>query len=236
MAYKKKMVYANTSSYRRSQKRKRTPKGTKTTFAKRVKKVVMKAAELKRAPIAWNKIELFHNVFSASQNLHLNGQNFMPTVGSTQQGQRIGDQIDTIGWKVNCLFGQKGDRPNVSFRVMCYSVPKGGSITYDAVFKNVAQNVLLDEKNTDYTRVIMDKTFRPNQAGLGATGNDEYTFAKKFFIPHKKKYKFGAGEGVTTHNQHDLWFTCMVYDAFGSVITDNIAYMQVFTELQYKDL
>jgi len=235
MAYKRKMTYANTSSYRRSQKRKPKRKiKAKTSFAKRVKRVVMKVSETKRAPISWNKVELFHNVFSTTQNLHINSAAVMPTGGGLQQGNRIGDQIDTIGWKVRCLLGQKGDRPNVNWRLMVYSIPKGGSIAYGDVFKNITANVLLDEPNTDYTQVIYQRNLRPSP-DLSGTGGDEYTFCHKFFVPHKKKYKFGPGENVITHNQRDVYFAIICYDAFGSVITDNIAYMQVFTELQYKD-
>jgi hypothetical protein len=77
---------------------------------------------------------------------------------------------------------------------------------------------------------------RPNKAGLTVTGNDEYTFTKRLYIPHKKLYEFGPADGATTHNQHDVFFTIMAYDAYGSLNTDNIAYYQVFTEIQYKDV
>ncbi len=42
-------------------------------------------------------------------------------------------------------------------------------------------------------------------------------------------------EGAQTHNQSDIYVLILCYDAFGSVITDNIGYMQMFHELQYKD-
>jgi len=136
---------------------------------------------------------------SATQILFINGQPTMPIVGGTQQSGRIGDQINVSGFKIRCLFGQKGDHPNVSWRVFCFSVPKDESVSYNDVFKNITNNVLLDESNGDSTKVVYDKVFRPNQAGLAATGNDEYTFCKKFWI-HKRTYKFGPGENVNTHH------------------------------------
>jgi hypothetical protein len=36
--------------------------GKKTSFAVKVKKVVMKVSETKRLSVSWNKVELFHNV------------------------------------------------------------------------------------------------------------------------------------------------------------------------------
>ncbi len=90
----------------------------KTTFAKRVKNVVMKASETKRINISWTKIELYHNVLSLSQMLKLNDSTIMPQVGS-RQIDRIGDRINSIGWTVRMLLGQKGDRPNVNWGWFC---------------------------------------------------------------------------------------------------------------------
>ena len=214
-------------------KRRRTMK--KTTFAKRVKRVVMKVSETKKVSRSFAKVEMYHNVFSASQCYQLNAPGNMPSGGSSTFA-RVGDRMNTIGWKLKLLIGQKGDRPNVNFRWMAFSVPKGTAITYANVFENVTNNVLLDDANRDTTRVIASGYMRPNQAGLSATGNDEYTFTKRLWIPHKKLYKFGPADGANEHNQHDVYFTLMCYDAFGSVITDNIAYFQGYTDLAFKDL
>jgi len=156
-------------------------------------------------------------------------------VGGGQQGGRIGDQINTIGWKIRCLFGQKGDRPNVNWKFMVFSVPKGGSVSYSDVFKNITGNVMLDEPNSDYTKVLFMRSFRPNQAGITGTGNDEFTFFKRWYIPHKRLYKFGPGESTYTHNHPDIYVVVLAFDATGTPLTDNIGYMQMFIELQYKD-
>jgi len=235
MAYKRKMVYANTSSYRRSQKRnpKRKKAAKTTSFAKRVKKIVLKTCELKRAPVNVSKIEVFHNVFLGHTYL-LNNSTTMPPGGGGQTN-RIGDSINTIGYKINCLFGQKFDRPNVTWRFMVFQVPKGGSITYGDVFRTTTGNIFLDEPNRDHKKVLMSRTFRPNQAGLLNAGQDEYSFFKKFYVPLKKTYKFGPADNAQTHNQPDIYVGISAYDAFGSLVTDNIGYVQMFTELEYKD-
>jgi hypothetical protein len=130
MAYK----YANTSSYRRSQrasKKRKMPFRGKTgthakpgtkSFVKRVKSVILKTCEPKHTPVAVTKIEVFHNLM-LGQTYLLNQAGVMPTVGSIQQSSRIGDQIVTSGWKIRCLFGQKADRPNVSWRFMVFQIP-----------------------------------------------------------------------------------------------------------------
>ncbi len=114
------------------------------------------------APISWNKVEVNHNTFATTQNLFINAAATMPVVGGAQSGNRIGDQISTAGWKVKMLLGQKADRPNVTWRIVCYSIPKNGSINYADVFKNVTGHVLLDEHNTDTTRILYQKYLRPS--------------------------------------------------------------------------
>jgi hypothetical protein len=238
MAYKRKAI-----------KRKRTKRpirrrkmSKRSTFAKRVKRVVMKTSEIKKAPVTWSKIELNHNSMPYSSLLHLNQNALMSAVGAGQ-AQRIGDRINTIGWRIRMLIGQKGDRPNVNFRWVCFSVPKGniGPVTgaglpYASIFETVTNNTMLDEVNKDICRVLGQGWMRPNQAGLTATGNDEFTFTKRLYISHKKLYKFGPADGALSHNQHDVFFTVLAYDAFGSLTTDNIAYYQTFSEIHYKDV
>ncbi len=94
----------------------------------------------------------------------------------------------------------------------------------------------MEETNSDRIKVYLDKRYRPNQGGLLATGNDEFTFFKDYWIPHKRKYKFGPGGGASTHNQDDLYFAVMCFDAYGSLSTDNIAYSQVWSEVVFKDI
>jgi len=194
----------------------------------------LKTCELKRAPISVAKVEVYHNVM-LGQTYKINDMSNMPAAGFLQQGTRVGDQMCTLGWKIRLLFGQKADRPNVNWRFMVFQVPKGGSVAYADVFKNITGNIMLDEPNTDTTRVIFQRSFRPNQAGLGNVGGDEYTFVKKYWIPHKRTYKFGPSENAASHNQNDVYVVVLAYDAYGAAVTDNIGYMQMFFELQYKD-
>ena len=43
-------------------------------------------------------------------------------------------------------------------------------------------------------------------------------------------YKIDPVDSVLTHNQNDVYFCILCYDAYGAAITDNIAYFQAFTE------
>jgi len=146
----------------------------------------------------------------------------MPAQGVGEKAG-VGDRINTIGFNVKLLCGQKVDRPNVTFRWICIEVPKGGGLPYGSVFNNITGNILLDDLNKDYVKCLKQGVWRPNEAGLASTGNDEYTFVKKVHIPYKRLVKFGPADGAITHNQNhnqnDVYFCIMCYDAYGSLIT-----------------
>jgi len=201
-------------------------------MVKLIRRTVLRVAEPKHTMNAVAKVELYHNTFSFC--LHLNDSTAMPTQG-TGDNMRVGDQINVSGFKIRSLFGQKSDRPNVNFKWYVIEAPKGLSPSYANFFSNITSNVLLDEVNKDAVKVIRSGSMRPNQAGLTATGDDEFTFAKKWFIPYKRLYKFGPAAATTAHNQPEVYLVVFAYDAYGSLITDNIAYIQAIKEVFYKD-
>lgn len=203
----------------------------KMNLKKMMKNVVFKTCETKRLMTSFSKVEMFHNVFSLSQCLTLNGS--MPPQGTGEKA-RIGDRINTVAFNVKILLGQKADRPNITFRYFCIEVPKGGALPYNSVFSNVTNNILLDDLNKDYVKILKQGTWRPNQAGL-TVGTREYSFVKKLTIPYKRLVKFGPTDGVTTHNQNDVYFCILCYDTFGTLVADNIAYYQACSEMIYKD-
>jgi hypothetical protein len=43
----------------------------------------------------------------------------------------------------------------------------------------------LDEIITYHCKVIDQGWFHPNMSGIGGTGGDEFTFTKRFWIPHE---------------------------------------------------
>lgn len=198
-----------------------------------IRRTVLRRAEPKTTRYNYGKIELNHNSFPPAMPL-LNSQVVMPTQGPGDN-QRIGDQINATRITLRMLIGQKGDRPNVTFRYLVIKVAKGSTLSYANVFHSFTFNVLLDDVNTDFCKILQTGTWRPNEAGLAATGNDEYTFVKQLIIPYKRTIKFGPADAAITHNDDDVYFILMAYDAFGSLTTDNIAYMQPSVTFDYRD-
>ena len=230
MAFKRKRTTSNRRFKRKAPARKYTRFNTRR-LRTLIKRTVLKTCESKERTTLYDKVEMFHNVFTT---YHINQAGNMPSQG-TQEVQRIGDQINMSGFMLRCLFGQKVDRPNVTFRYFIVKVPKASVYSYATWFRNITSNVLLDNINTDFCKVLKTGVMRPNEAGLSNAGGDEYTFTRKFFIPYKKLIKFGPSDSSQTHNDDDIYWLIAPYDAFGTLITDNVAYMQAALTLYYKD-
>lgn len=204
----------------------------KRTFAKKVKRVILKEAEPKNRAWTPGTTQLNHN---ANGVVLMNAPSTMPPQG-VRDDNRIGDQIYTIGYSVKMLLTQKSDRPNCTWRISFVRVPKGATYTYGTWYNNQTNVILLDDFNNDFVKVVKDSSFKQviGDMDAGAVAR-EYTFVKKFWIPHKYLYKFGPADAAVTHNHDDLYMCIVCYDAAGTLITDNIGAYNVLFDLKYKD-
>jgi len=223
---------------------KRTRRAKRATTTRRmtalIRRTVLRVAEPKYRTLTQGKVEIYHNCFHSVSGINTGFLSLLNQAGACPpQGvgdtQRVGDQINISRFDIKMLIGQKADRPNVTFRYLVLSVPKGSAINYATWFDQQTGNVLLDDPNVDFVKVIKQGIWRPNEAGLGGTGGDEYTFVKRLSIRYKKNLKFGPVDAASTHNDNDLYLSIMAYDAFGSLISDNIAYIQCASTMHFKD-
>lgn len=215
------------------------------SIAKLVKRTIFRMAEPKYKLFSHGKTELYHNGGTGSfSSWLLNGSNQMPSQG-TGDDQRNGDRINMSGFQLKMLCGHKFDRPNITWRILVVSIAKNSAqnslFTYNTVFENVSGNAMLDSVNTDNVTILYQKFWKPQRSTLfaDASGNTdaatkEYTFTKKIWIPRKMEYKF-VGNGSTTHQDRDIYFIAIPYDAYGSLNTDNIAYLQLWQKTAYRD-
>lgn len=213
--------------------RKKAPTSRKR-LVKLVKKITMKTAEPKQKYLAISKTNVLHNNFA--YRIHLNQTAQMPAQG-VKDTERVGDQINVAGFKIKMLCGQQADRPNVTWRYYVFKLPKGGAAayTYSSWFENTTGNVMIDSPNKDYVKVLASGTWRPNEAGLDASGAKEYTFFKNLWIPHKKIVKFGPADSAITHNDDDIVLLVAAYDAYGTLPTDVVGYIEALVTVYYRD-
>lgn len=231
MVFKRKFRFSKKTVKRGPVKKRRVLKRV-ASFAKRVRRVVLKAAEPKHRNYNFGKTEYFHNAYVPH---HINNSACMPIQG-TGDSQRVGDQINLGGFMLRIMLGQKSDRPNVNWQWYVVKVPKGSSYAYNSWFENITNNVLLDPPNKDFVKVLKSGRYTHNISSLevGETPKEK-TYSKKIWIPYKKLLKFGPADAQTNHNDDDLYFILAAYDAYGTLLTDNIAYVQTTLSIYYKD-
>lgn len=221
---------------------KKKPMQNKKRLVNLIKTVTAKQSETKNVPSSHSKIELYHNSGATGgvRQLHapieLDGVNQMPAQGISDT-QRIGDSIDVRGIKVRLLLGQKLDRHNVTFKIVVIKCSTGYVPSLSQMFDNQTGNIMLDSLNTDRLKVVYHKYIKhvinPDLSGVGGA-DKEYTFFHRFYLSTPRKLTFTADTGKDYDKyKHYLYVFC--YDSFGTLVTDNLAYVQGYSNLYYKD-
>lgn len=198
-----------------------------------VKQTVMRMKETHFVDYNHGHAELFHNTYWNGWNL--NGTGKVPGQGDGDS-QRTGNDIYARGIQVKLMLGCKADRHNTTFRVIVYKCTKGYSITsYGQIFDNQTGNVLLDAVDKDRVKILYDKKHHQKVDVNTYNGNKEITFFRKIWLPHKALYKFYDDATNENNYPYDINILVMAYDAYGTLVTDNIAYIQGWSRFYFKD-
>lgn len=234
----------------------------KGRLVKTIKRTILKMAEPKDVPSSWDKEELYHNSGSAggTQVLPtvwaLKDYFTLPLQGNTDH-QRNGDHIFMNGISVKLLLGQKEDRMNVTFRIVVIECTTdqepsayGGT---GGLFENTSGNVLLDSVNTDRGRIVYQKFIKKNISPQLSTYHSvlnpldpafgapevlqrkELTHTHKFWIPHRRMIKFTDQAANNQYSGTRLYMYVFAYDAYGTLKSDNVAYVQGWSKLYFRD-
>ena len=156
MAYKRKAQRSR--SY--SKKRKITRRPRRSNFRRQMRKTFMSMVETKKKEFSYSKFESYHNadpVYCA-----LNGKRQNPDDG-TDSTDRIGDEINQLGFKVKLMLYNKYDRPNVTWKVRVCSTPRAfatdgisssGVFTKSTFYRQITGNCLLDDVEDGMFRTL----------------------------------------------------------------------------------
>jgi len=235
MAYRKTYARKRFVKKRFTGKRKRysRPSMYRKQLVRTIKKVVLKKVEPKCKRTAIGNTNVLHNTYGYRIQLNQTANMPIQGVGDTQ---RVGDQINLTGFKIKMMIEQKADRPNVTWKLYVVSVPKGSGYGYSSWFENTTGNLLLDEPNKDFVKVLKSAVWRPNQASLTADASSrDYSFTKTIWVSRKKILKFGPSDGAITHNDSDIHLLLTGYDAYGTLETDQVGNCQALVEVYYRD-
>lgn len=256
MAYKRKAApMRRRGTYRSNSKRVYKHRTAKRRFTKAVKRVIMKTAERKYYDAATENVQLYHNVGpSVAYPLAVYPYAFYVNPLGLQQGQtsgqRIGDKIQSTGLSVKLWLSTKSDRPNVMYRVLVLAHPDleiGGANKFTGVNQRIfypldAGNAMIENIQTDNFNVLYDKIIKPiPQSGYPNPTGKEHSTYHRFYIPTNRVISYRddtlGGSTVIPKNQRDNWAMYVIpYDAYGTLVTDNIASMAYVFRHYYRDV
>lgn len=210
---------------------------TTQQLSKMMKKVALKTTETKFKNISLPKWELYHNT---NQSSSVNISTSLCAQNDTDEG-RTGNEIYLTGIKFRFILGQKADRPNVTFKIYIveWDTNQGGTETNeDHFYHRVTQNVMLDAVQTHRFRILKKITYKGNLGSLevGETAKEK-TYPLSFWLPMNRKISFAADSGIYTSMgmKENLKVVVACYDAYGTLTTDNIGYVQGCATVYYKD-
>jgi len=175
--------------------------------------------------------QLYHNVPVAA----LNSTNLLDSIAlGTGVSQRIGARIFAKRLRGRIVFNNKPDRPNVSYRCAVTAAPAApNSDFFSELFVHSGITGIHLPTNS---LLLHDAVFPLNQgSGMenNMTPNKERSFNHTFEIMLNHPVVYNTADGKCT-TQLTVWF--VAYDAFGTLITDNIASVaQVTMAIDYTD-
>lgn len=201
-----------------------------------VKKQVMKSHEQKMCFINDQNIQIYHNGTRRNTGgYYLAHANLLSTIVGTSQYTRIGDRIFSQKVSMKLWLSNKGDRPNVMYRIVVIAgesedMPAGGDVGGTALtgieYTSSGGNTMLVRWNKDKFKLIRDMYVQPFGGDYSlepSSSAKEHSRLIEFDIPINKYITYKTDNGTVPENANCYGFFVTAYDAYGTVITDNIA-------------
>lgn len=225
------------------------------TFQSRVKSIVMKNTETKMLQVGVENKQLYHDVGGATgpstNQFPIEFNPWRLVVQGSTSTTRIGDKIMPRMMVCRLWLANKGDRPNITYRIIVARVPKAinGVLTTGTNIDLFKADHVGTNGNTLCGFIDNDKGIRAyydrmisveGKPGQRITALDTFNVAethvfRKFVIKKKnaRPILYEAG-GQVVNNPIGIWV--IPYDSFGTLQTDNIASCALTFRLYYKDL
>jgi len=174
--------------------------------------------ELKNYFFSGGNYQLYHNVASP----YTNYPNLLDNIAlGTQPYQRVGARIFLRNLECILVLNNKTDRPNVSYRFVVVAAPTNTNTdTFAELFTGNGFTSIHVPNNS---LLLHDSIFPINQgSGMdnNVTPNKERSFTHRVSISINKPVTVNTNDGAFSTR---LVGFVIAYDAFGTLITDNIA-------------
>lgn len=199
--------------------------------------VVSRSKETFHKDYSFGKVELYHNTYTSNNLFTLNSTSSMPSQGDGDSN-RTGNDLMRRGFFINAMFLCKADRLNTKFRVFIFQVSKGYDTSVGSnLWDPVTGNFLIDPIDKDRVKILYDKIhgYKNINPGVSTTGK-EVTFFRKFYVKAPKHLKFYDDGAQDNNDPYDLYAYVIAYDSYGSLTTDNIGSVQLWSRMYWKEM
>lgn len=218
----------------------RKVRGSRTKFAKAVRKVILSTAEKCYKSKQVDGTSCNHDTITGITVWNTAATTLFPSQGNGD-GERRGDEIYATGIMIRAVFQIPHDRRNTKFKLWFveYDPDLTGDPTKANFFHNISNNVMVDPVQSDRWRgcvryLGMYKCSAVDQT----TGSQDKTIIMKKWIPIKRKLTFQSD--TSTQICHGLKSNGALliapYDSITSVTSDTlITNSEITFTLYYKD-
>jgi hypothetical protein len=192
----------------------------------------MTTLELRTAFGSISNQQLFHNVASRLGNKD-NLLNDIPL--GAPLNTRTGNQLHVVSFEGMMVLNRKVDRPNVTYRVSV--VASRPTVEVDAYSELFFGGNFTSMHIKQSSNLLLDKHFPLDQGSTmtqNVTPDKERSDLFKWHIPINRDVTYGAVDNNSCQTLLRAYITA--YDAFGTLITDNIASIaQASWAINYQD-
>ncbi len=197
------------------------PKNKAREVAKIARKVMRGAMETKTVGKQTENIQLFHNKPLYQGNLLSTTQGVQDPNNQVGNAARIGDEILLRNCNVRFWLSNKLDRPNCMYKLYLFWYTEGQTLSDQLVFFTQG-NKMLDRINNENIGIIDQKTVFSKEMYLNGTEKFEHSQLCTLNGNWKGK-KIVYDNAGSTPKKRNIGFAVAVYDAYGTLQTDNIA-------------
>jgi len=240
MAFKRKY---GKRKYRRRRSAKRF-KRSKPNVKRQVMSVVYNMSETKFKSLQAENEQLYHNVGRGAGGGYVAIASLLRTTDGATSITRIGDSVYAMRLSMKIWISTKSDRPNVMFRIFVIACPsnQSGIANPSGLFKGYSGNKMIDTINTDTYSVVYHRMLKITHGDSSLEGGAHLHENSKLVrinikLNRKINYIVESGNGdVCKEKRDNLSLVIIPYDAYGTLVTDNIASYAYHSLFYYKDL
>lgn len=215
---------------------------TNKNLNQKIKTISLRNCETKKSSHHQENEQLYHNRTDYGLGLLATTQGFDSPEGYSEHiDNRIGDEIIARGMKFKFWISNKADRPNCMYKIIAYQYNTDSISMNDIKFwrgtdgNGGVMNRMLDQTNPMKIKVLKSYLIKSGPNYSIPENGHEHSKLKEFYLPlNNRKIKYRE-DGDARPLLKDIGFAIVVYDSYGTLVTDNIASYAYSITFYYKD-